>query len=95
MAARGYGTGRRTQFSRFSFTKGDVILILMTVVLIAPTIISLATGGYDTVFYPYFVMAQSSVRGTVGYITFAILAMMPVVADITESIRWKCLVSKI
>ncbi|MBO4415800.1 MAG: cobalt transport protein, partial [Lachnospiraceae bacterium] len=95
MAARGYGTGRRTQFSRFIFTKGDVILILMTAVLTAPTIVSLAAGGYDTVFYPHFAMAQSSVCGIFGYITFAILAMMPVAADITESIRWKCLVSKI
>ena len=95
MAARGYGKGRRTQFSRFGFTKGDVVIILMTVILITPTILSLAAGRYDTAFYPYFAMADRSVSGVIGYITFAILAMMPVAADITESIRWKYLVSGI
>ena len=95
MAARGSGSSRRTQFSRFIFTRSDIIQISLTAVLIAPTIAALATGRYDTVFYPHFVMAESSVPGIIGYITFAILAAVPVVTDITESIRWKCLVSKI
>lgn len=95
MAAREYGKHKRTRFSIFSFTAGDIIILALITALIMTTIVSLAFGRYDTVFYPYFEMAESTGLGISGYITYAILAMMPVAIDSAESIRWKYLVSKV
>ncbi|MCR5321768.1 MAG: energy-coupling factor transporter transmembrane protein EcfT [Lachnospiraceae bacterium] len=95
MAARGYGKHKRTQFSRFSFTKSDMIIILLTIGLIIPSIMSFFFGYYNVAFYPYFEMKETNGYGVVGYITFAILMMMPVAADITENFRWKRLMSRI
>ena len=72
-----------------------IILVLMTAACAAPAIVSLAKGRYDTVFYPNFVMAEGSAAGAAGYASFAILAMIPVAADIMENIRWKYLTSRI
>ena len=79
MTAREYGKHKRTQFSGFVFTTGDIIILILTAVLIIPTIVSLAFGRYDTVFYPSFEMAGSTGLGILGYITYALLAMMPMV----------------
>ena len=95
MAAREYGKHRRTQFSRFIFTKTDIGFVLLIIGLVLPSLLALSLGRYNTVFYPYFKMTEFTAFAIVGYTTFAILMLMPVAVDITESFRWKYLVSRI
>lgn len=87
MAARGYGSGKRSCFRKFSITKADIILILIMVMLTGPSIAALITGDYDTVFYPHFEMSGLNFVSLAGYVTFAILMLIPVLIDSLESFR--------
>ncbi len=95
MAARGYGARKRSCFRLFSMTKADIILIIIAILLGAPSAAALITGAYDTVFYPHFEISSLNFVSISGYVSFAILMMIPVVIDSLESFRWKYLVSKI
>ena len=95
MAARGYGQGRRTQFSLFRYKITDAVLTVIFVILMIPVVTALATGEYDTVFYPLFSVSKPGPAGTAGYICYGILLLIPLIIKISENIRWKYLMSKI
>ena len=52
MASRGYGTGKRTHFSIFSFSWRDALLIGLSLLLAAGTLIPYALGAVTFTFYP-------------------------------------------
>ena len=95
MAARGYGQGRRSRFSLFRFKTGDAVMLITLAVLLTPVIAALATGRYDTSFYPRYTAAETGMSGIVGYICYGMLLAIPVLIIISENIRWKYLMSKI
>ena len=95
MAARGYGACERTHFSTFRFRKGDVLLLTASIVLTALTCISLAVGSLDVTYYPAFVLADITPMTYVGYISYALLALIPTFIETEEKIKWKYLKSKI
>lgn len=95
MAARGYGIGKRTSYSIYSFTKKDAIYIFLILCLILPTAIISAVGNLNFEFYPEIIPPENSVFTAVSYITYSILTLLPVVLDLYEEIKWKYLKSKI
>ncbi|MBR4777168.1 MAG: cobalt transport protein [Lachnospiraceae bacterium] len=95
MAARGYGECKRTVYSRYSFKKRDALLIGISLGLLTPVITAIIKGSFDTVFYPLFTVAKPDVFSATGYISYAILMMIPVILKLLETFRWKYLMSKI
>lgn len=95
MAARGYGQGKRTYFTLFKFRKNDVFVLLFTLVCDALTVISISYGALGCTFYPSFEMHGITPLGIIGATAYGALAVLPIITEIKEGIKWKCLRSKI
>lgn len=95
MSARGYGIGRRSHYSIFSFRTADRLLLLTTFLLSALTAVSITIGALDTLYYPAFRPAKLSVWSAVGYISYGLLVLFPTFIEAEEKIKWKYLQSKI
>ncbi len=95
MTARGYGVKKRSHFSIFRFRKGDILLLVISLVLGVLTCISLGAGALEVIYYPTFVFAGASPMTYVGYISYALLVLIPIFIETEEKIKWKYLKSKI
>ena len=95
MAARGYGDGRRTNYSDIRFGKKDALLcVLILLPLSAVTALS-AAGAVSFVYYPAFSEIPHDAAAAVCYAAYLFMALLPTVAELTERIKWKYLISKI
>ena len=95
MAARGYATGRRTQYHLFRFGRSDAILLAATAALSAAIVIGALAGGLDISWYPYITLSPVGAASTVCYGAYAMLVVLPTALEIGGKIRWKHLQSKI
>lgn len=95
MTARGYGTGRRSQFCIFRMRSADVLFLILTLALFAVTCISAALGAMDIVYYPTIQYAPQTPMALLGCLSYGILVFLPTVCQIKEWIKWNCLQSKI
>ena len=95
MAARGYGTGKRTHFSRFTFSRRDALLIGSTVALLAGTAVPFALGALDFTFYPTLQLAHAGAMTYLGYACFGAMVALPILIETEDAVKWKYLQSKI
>lgn len=93
MAARGYGIGRRTQFSLFIFRKEDILRICGTLLLLAIVLFA-AADGLSVQFYPLWKMPEPSAKTVAAYSAYALLCGYPTLCALKEVILWRCLRSK-
>ena len=93
MTARGYGTGRRSHFRLFRFTKADAALLASTLVLAAMAVWGIL--GREITWYPTYALSPLTVRAMTGYISYGVLAFLPVITDAKEAIKWRCFESNI
>lgn len=91
MEVRGYGKGKRTFFSLFTFKRLDALFCISFIVLGILSFIFVK----DMQFYPKMSDVAALYTNTIGYISYGILIMIPTFIKITEGIRWKLLLSKI
>ncbi len=92
MAARGYGTARRTQFSLFRWTRGDVALLISALLLTALTLWGLAERSFA--YYPAVASTPVNLKAMTGFAAYALLTLLPAIIQGKEAIRWHCLISK-
>lgn len=92
MAARGYGTGRRTQFSIFRFTWRDALLTAASLLLAGLTL--WASSRFPFGYYPVLSVPSGGALSA-GYACYALLVLLPLIIDAKEAIRWRCLRSGI
>lgn len=81
MQARGYGTGKRTQYTEFRMRLWDWILSVAAVVLFAVTMVSYVGGDMAVEYYPGFRMqwisaAKDAIRMLSGYGAYLMLGML-------------------
>ncbi len=93
MTARGYGIGRRTRFSIFRWTRQDVLLLLMTLLMTAATLFGLA--GRTFTYYPAITASPVTWRVLAGYIAYGLLCLLPAIITGKEALKWRILRSKI
>ena len=93
MTARGYGTGRRTRFSIFRWTRDDVLLLNATLLLAVVTLWGIA--GHQFVFYPAVTSSPVTARTLCGFIAYGLLTWLPAIITGKEALKWHCLRSKI
>ena len=95
MSARGYGTGKRTHYSTFSFTRRDALLLTLSLLLTAGTLISLASGALTVTFYPTMHLTHTGILSLLGYLFYGALVALPILAETEDAVKWKYLQSKI
>lgn len=96
MRCRGYGCGKRSRFSVYTFKAGDALLMLWIIVLILCIIMCKAKKGLEAVFLPH--INISGVDN--GYFVMGLMAMIlyfatPIVINVTEAVKWHFLKSRI
>ena len=95
MAARGYGKYRRTYFTLFKFRKSDAFILILTILCSVLTILGMASGVLDFIFYPTFYFSDATPLGIISYTAYGILTLLPIISETEERLRWKYLQSKI
>ncbi len=93
MTARGYGVGKRSRFSVFHFRLSDILLIILSILLTVTTLFGMSSAEFT--YYPAITMSKITLMGQIGYISYGILVLIPVMIEIREDIRWKYLRSRI
>lgn len=93
MSARGYGLGRRSRFSLFSWRLGDVLLTAVSLILAGIALAGAQSRQFA--FYPQISAAPMTLMGLAGYAAYGVLALLPAIFQLKEAIRWRLLQSKI
>ena len=91
MKARGFGPGRRTNYSTYKFQKRDYLLMGWLVILWLVVVFSLEREKVYTYYYP-FIQVKNNV---VVYLIYGLLCLTPVLINVKEEIRWLILKSRI
>ncbi|MBQ3849629.1 MAG: energy-coupling factor transporter transmembrane protein EcfT [Clostridia bacterium] len=95
MKSRGYGLGRRTSFSVFSFDRRDCALSAIMLVCFAACVAALASKTISFRFYPSIKQTFAGWAAYGGCAAFAVLCALPVLLNIKENIAWRVLKSRI
>ncbi len=94
MTARGYGLGKRSSFSLYSFKKSDLALLIPTLVFLGVMIFSWASGELSFGFYPTLSDINKSPIALICYASYGITALIPTVIQTKGEIKWKYYLSK-
>ena len=96
MKCRGYGCGKRSRFSVYSFKAGDILLMLWMIVLIICIIICKAKKGLEAVFLPCInISGANNVYFVMGLTTIVLYFLTPILINVTEAVKWHFLKSRI
>lgn len=90
MKARGYGVRRRTTFHLFFFDTRDAVVLGLLLALGGVCILGRVFGHGTMEFYPRMDAVLTGASGTVLYITFGLLVLLPTILEIKEKIVWRC-----
>ncbi len=93
MAARGYGTGRRTYYGRYRMEAKDWALIALSLLLLAGVLLLRKSAAYG--FYPALDAIDTGAESLTMYALFALLAFAPTWIELGEDIKWRCLKSRL
>ena len=95
MAARGYGTGRRTSYAIFRFTRVDALFMLFSLALTAVTLTAILSGALKFDYYPAPTLPADTLLARAGLCAYGVLCLLPALMEGGERIRWRCLQSRI
>lgn len=96
MRARGYGSGKKTNFAIYTFEKRNVILVCVMGLLLAGVIFSSVMGGAHASFIPGIEMTWfGDIYMFGGAVMYAIFLFLPSFLNIKETIKWRVLRSRI
>ncbi len=90
MEARGYGQGRRTQFSDHVFRLADGLhtgtVLLLTALIVAVWL----WGSLSVQFYPHLHIPAPDVLTVTAYAAYGLLCFYPAAAEVREVLQWRC-----
>ncbi len=95
MSARGYELAGKKHFSLFRFTKGDLIMTVISCALSLAVLAGFLLGYADFAFYPRISNINTDIFAIITYTAFALLAFLPFIFEVKEAVKWKYLRSKI
>ncbi len=95
MKARGYGRGRRTNFSLFRFTARDGALLAVCAALMGVVAVGMAAGVTAFDFYPRVSTPELTPAALAVYIAFGALSLLPFTLEVREAIVWRYYRSRI
>ncbi|MCL2324811.1 MAG: energy-coupling factor transporter transmembrane protein EcfT [Actinomycetia bacterium] len=91
MRARGYGTGGRSAYAPWRFTRRDGLVLAIILACAALVVLSSATGALSVRFLPSFQMS-APIAATVA---FALLCLLPALLELRKELVWRTLSSRI
>lgn len=94
MKSRGYGSGRRTSYSRFTFSPADAVMIIEILVLSAVIATGKLSGFAEASYNPIIEIGGFSAMLAVSAAAYAIFCFFPIIYDFAEDIRWNRLYAK-
>lgn len=94
MRSRGYGSGKRSNYSLYKFGLSDLIVLIIMIALSAVVAFCGIRGGTASEFVPAlnFAMNQYTIVGAIAY---ALLLLIPIIINSKEVIMWQILKSRI
>ena len=96
MQSRGFGSGKRTNFSIYRMDSRDLILLAVMILLAGTVIVCAAKGGMKTAYIPHIELTGTDTPCMVaGIIAYVIFMAIPTVLNIVEALRWHYLRSGI
>ena len=95
MSARGYGVRKRTEYKIYKFTKADALFLSISAALLAVVVSGALAGALKCDYYPTFKLAKPSLLSYIAYVSYALLAFIPIITETGERIKWKYLTSGI
>ncbi len=95
MKSRGYGLRGRTAFSVFKFNKRDITVLGVILILGVYILVGNFFGVIDFRFFPSIGGAEASALGMSVFFAYFMLAILPVIIEVREALRWKSLKQKI
>jgi len=95
IAARGYGSHKRTYYSLFRFEAADGFFLGITLFLTAFPLCGMAFGFLQFTFYPEILFPALQPLTALSYAAFLLLSLLPTLNETEELIRWNYLQSKI
>lgn len=95
MKARGYGLKGHTNYSIYKFSKKDIVILIVMLILIALTLAGFSMGYTDFEYYPELSRISNSIGALTTYISFALFAFLPTIIEVEENLRWSFYKSKI
>ena len=92
MSCMGFGTKKRTSYLYYKFHLRDFLFMGITILASAVTIYGIMSGKFEFSYYPHL----SEIKNVpLFYISYFVLAMLPILYDGKEEIKWTLLKSKI
>lgn len=95
MAARGYGSSRRSCFMIYPVKWDDKIFLGLTVLLGGLVIGLMISGRMSFYYYPMLTMKTEGIGGVMGYVAYGFLCLLPLLLNGKESLKWHYLQSGI
>lgn len=95
MRARGFGIGKRSSYSIFTFTTRDRGVLAYLIFLVVYILIAVISGITDFEYFPRIYEWRLSAYGISVAVCYGLLCALPVILDIKEGLEWKLLRSKI
>lgn len=92
MTARGYGTGKRSRFSIFRWQREDLFFMVASALLFAFSLYGISLREFS--FYPAVSAAPMTWPVALGYISYALLALLPTIIWGKEALKWRLLISR-
>lgn len=92
MRARGFENSKRSSYSLVLYSKNDLIFTFATLILTIIAICFFALGCGKFFYYPHISFPKFNLY---FYLSFGLLAFLPVINEGKEAIKWKYLISKI
>ena len=93
MKARGFGLKGRTSFSVFSWKKRDKIFIVFEIILFVIILTGMELGKFKSEYIPMIIISGMDEKSFLFFLTYAVFCLLPVMADVKESIVWSKLKS--
>lgn len=95
MKARGYGMKRRRSYQMFRFEIIDMVLILAMTCCYIMWFYCKRSDIVSCMFYPMFVMKVDGMLAILSIVIYLIFVNLPLLLEVGDMIRWKCLKQKI
>ncbi len=95
MSARGYTSSNRSNSIKYAFKKSDLIFIVLVTILFSITFTIGVLGYFDFYCYPVITSVSLDTISIIGYLSFFILSVTPIIIFLIGEIKWKYLISKI
>ncbi len=94
MAARGYGTVRRSQYVNYRLSAEDYTLLATMAACLTATLVGIFTNRIDVAYYPSFHLNETNGAAVITYLSYGILVLLLPLYECKEKVKWNYLNSK-